>query len=67
MKSHRSGYIRHRFRPEVISHAVWLYYRFKLRFRAVEEMLIERGADVTCETLRQWSIEAAMIRKLDAS
>jgi putative transposase len=57
MKGHRSRYIRHRFPPEIISHAVWLYYRFSLSFREVEEMLIERGVDVTYETIRQWSIK----------
>jgi putative transposase len=57
MKGRRSRYIRHRFPPEVISHAVWLYYRFSLSFREVEEMLVERGVDVTYETIRQWSIK----------
>ena len=57
MKSRRSRYIRHRFPPEVISHAVWLYYRFSLSFREVEEMLVERGLDVTYETIRQWTIK----------
>ncbi len=40
-----------------ISHAVWLYYRFSLSFREVEEMLFERGIDVTYETIRQWSMK----------
>ena len=56
MKNCRSRYLRHRFPPDVISHAVWLYYRFSLSLREVEEMLIERGVDVTYETIRQWSI-----------
>ena len=47
-------YQRHRFPPEVISHAVWLYFRFHLSLRMVEEMLATRGICVTYETVRQW-------------
>ena len=47
-------YRRHRFPPEVISYAVWLYFRFPLSLRMVEEMLAERGLCVTYETVRQW-------------
>ena len=47
-------YQRHRFAPEVISHAVWLYFRFPLSLRMVEEMLAKRGICVTYETVRQW-------------
>jgi len=43
-------YRRHRFPPEVISYAVWLYFRFPLSLRMVEEMLAERGICVTYET-----------------
>jgi putative transposase len=39
---------------EIISHCVWLYYRFPLSFREVEEMMLERGVVVTYETIRQW-------------
>jgi putative transposase len=39
---------------EVISHCVWLYHRFPLSFREVEEMMMERGIVVTYETIRQW-------------
>ena len=53
----RSRYIRHRFPPAIISHAVWLYYRFSLSFREVEDLLAERGVNVTYETIRQWSIK----------
>jgi len=45
---------RHRFPPEIIAHAVWLYFRFALRYRDVEELLAERGVVVTYETVRQW-------------
>src|SRR5208283_4162075 len=47
-------YRRHRFPPEVISYAVWLYFRFPLSLRMVEEMLAERGICVTYETVRRW-------------
>jgi putative transposase len=49
-----SLYRRHRFPPEVISYAVWLYFRFPLSLRMVEEMLAARGICVTYETVRQW-------------
>jgi len=45
---------RHRFPPEVIRHAVWLYARFTLSFRDVEELLAERSIDVSNETVRRW-------------
>jgi putative transposase len=44
-----------RFPAEIISHCVWLYYRFSLSFRDVEEMMLERGVVVSHETIRQWS------------
>jgi putative transposase len=54
MKTHRGCYHGYRFPPEIISHAVWLYHRFSLSFRDVEELLAERGVVVTYETIRQW-------------
>ena len=48
-------YRRHRFPPEVISMAVWLYFRFPLSLRMVEEMLAARGIDVSHETVRRWA------------
>jgi putative transposase len=54
MLTSRTLYRRHRFPPEVISHAVWLYFRFPLSLRMVEEMLAARGICVTYETVRQW-------------
>jgi putative transposase len=44
-----------RFPVEVISHCVWLYYRFPLSFREVEEMMLARGVTVSHETIRQWT------------
>jgi len=45
------SYKRHRFPPEIIAHAVWLYCRFNLSFREVDELLLERGIDVSYETI----------------
>lgn len=46
---------RHRFPPEIIQHSVWLYYRFALSLRNVEDLLAERGIDVSYETVRRWT------------
>jgi putative transposase len=54
-QSVNSLYRRHRFPPEVIAYAVWLYFRFPLSLRMVEEMLAARGVDVTYETIRRWA------------
>ncbi len=48
------SYRRYRYPAEVIGHAVWLYYRFHLTVRDVEELLAERGITVTYETIRAW-------------
>ena len=48
---------RHCFPPEIIQHAVWLYARFTLLFRDVEDLLAERGIDVSNETLRRWFLK----------
>ena len=48
------SYKRHRFPPQVIAHAVWLYFRFPLSLRLVEELLLERGIAVSYETIRRW-------------
>ena len=48
---------RHRFPPEVIRYAVWLYFRFTLSFRDVEGMLAQRGIEVSYETIRCWTIK----------
>ena len=44
----------HRFPPEIISHAIWLYHRFTLSFRDVEDLLAERGISVSYEAIRYW-------------
>jgi putative transposase len=48
---------RHRFPAEVIRYAVWLYFRFTLSFRDVEELLAQRGIEVSYETIRCWTIK----------
>src|SRR3954469_8671443 len=50
-------YAGHRFPAEIISHAVWLYFRFPLSLRMVEEMLAARGIVVSHETVRQWALK----------
>jgi putative transposase len=50
-------YARHRFPAEVISYAIWLYFRFPLSLRMVEEMLAARGILVSYETVRRWALK----------
>ena len=50
-------YKHHCFPGEIISHGVWLYYRFPLSYRDVQELLFERGIDVTHEAIRQWCLK----------
>ena len=47
----------HRFPGIVIQQAVWLYFRFALSYRDVEDMLAERGIDVSYETVRRWTLK----------
>ena len=54
MKTQTPSYRGFRFPSEIISHTVWLYHRFGLSFREVEELLAERGITVTYESVRQW-------------
>jgi len=51
------SYTRHRFPPDVIQYAVWLYFRFPLSYRDVEELLAERSIDVSYETVRRWALK----------
>jgi putative transposase len=48
---------RHRFPPDIISYAVWLYYRFNLSYRDIEDLLAERGIAVSYETIRLWCVK----------
>ncbi|MCF1462055.1 IS6 family transposase [Agrobacterium vitis] len=61
-------YKRHRFPAEIIAHAVWLYFRFPLSLRHVEDLLAERGIDVSFQTVSEWAAKfgsefAALLRR----
>ena len=57
MHAAASLYRRHRFPADIISHCVWLYFRFALSFRDVEEIMAMRGVLLTYETIREWSLK----------
>ena len=59
MHSRRSRYLRHRFPPDITGQAVWLYHRYGLSFRDVEDLLAARGIIVSYETIRQWCAKSA--------
>ena len=54
-------YRRHRFPPVIIQHAVWLYLRFTLSYRDVEELLAERRLDISDETVRCWVLKFGLV------
>ena len=56
MNSFYPSYRRHRFPGEIISHCVWLYFRFSLSFRDIEEMMAKRGITVSYEAVRKWCL-----------
>src|SRR3712207_8166913 len=60
------SYARHQFPPVVIQHAVWLYLRFTLSYRDVEDLPAERGLDISYETVRRWVLKVgpAIVRHL---
>jgi transposase-like protein len=65
----KTTYRRHRFPGAIIQHAIWLYFRFPLSYRDVEDLLAERGIDVSYETVRRWALKfgtafARMLRGL---
>ena len=51
------SYRRHRFPPVIIQHAVWVYLHFTLSYRDVDELLAERGLDISYETVRCWVLK----------
>ena len=51
------SFARHQFPPAIIRHAVWLYARFTLSYRDVEDLLAERGLDLSYETVRRWVLK----------
>jgi putative transposase len=55
------SYRRHRFPSDVIQHAVWLYLRFTLGYRDVEDLLAECGLDISYETIRSWVLGVASV------
>ena len=57
MSSVLPSYSSHRYPVEVISHCVWLYFRFPLSFREVEELMLQRGVTVSYETIRRWCLK----------
>jgi transposase-like protein len=57
MRTSVSLYHRHRFRAEIVSHCVWLYFRFALSFRDVEELMFSRGVCLTYQTVWEWSLK----------
>jgi putative transposase len=57
MNASTNPYVNHRYLTEIISHTVWLYFRFALSFRDIEEFLAARGAVVTYEAVRQWCLK----------
>src|SRR4051795_10591659 len=54
---HPISYTRHQFPAEIIQHATWLYLRFTLSYRDVEELLAERGIETSYETVRRWVVK----------
>ena len=52
---------------EIINHGVWLYYRFTLSYRDVQELLVERGIDVTYEAIRKWCLNSAKIMPINCT
>jgi len=57
MNKSKNPYHGHRFPPEIIAHAVWLYHRFTLSFRDIEEMLAIRGVQTSYESVRRWCLK----------
>ena len=54
------SYHHHRFHPDIIKQAIWIYFRFTMSYRDVEELLAERGIDVSYETVRRWALKFAI-------
>jgi transposase-like protein len=61
------SYRGHRFPASIIQHAIWLYFRFSLSYRDVEELLAERGLDLSYETIRRWVLIRAETRATAAT
>ena len=57
MSKRKPRYHGHRFPPEIMSYAIWVYNRFSMSFRDVEELLAERGLIVSYESIRRWCLK----------
>ncbi len=57
MRTATASYKGHRYPMEIIDHCVWLYFRFPLSFREVEELMLARGVVLSYETIRRWCDE----------
>ncbi len=57
MHTKKISYQRHRFPPQIIAHVVWLYARFNLSLREVEELMLVRGVGISYETIRRWTVK----------
>jgi len=57
MESASPSYKGHRYPVEVIAHCVWLYFRFPLSYREVEELMLQRGVIISYETVRRWCVK----------
>ena len=60
------SFAHHQSLPEIIRHAVWLYVRFTLSYRDVEDLLAERGLDISNETVRRWVLKFGPLFAVDA-
>jgi transposase-like protein len=58
------SFARHQFPPAIIRHAVWPYIRFTLSYRDAEDLLAERGLDVSYETVRRWVLVANKLARI---
>ncbi len=56
------SYKRHRYPAEIIAYTVWLYFRFSLSFRDVEELMAARGVTLSYETVRRWTRKFGRLR-----
>tara|TARA_R100001369_G_scaffold55758_1_gene82564 strand:+ start:286 stop:588 length:303 start_codon:yes stop_codon:yes gene_type:complete len=57
MQTEKISYKGHRFPPQIIAHVDWLYARFNLSLCEVEELMLERGVDVSYETIWRWTVK----------
>jgi len=57
MQTEKISYQSHRFPPQIMADVVWLYVRFKLGLREVEELMLERGVGVSYGTIRRWTVK----------